>query len=115
MATTITKEQLLNAVKPKSKKIVVDGLGELLVRSTGEVQRSRRTARLYDENGKLNEETFALRRIHAIVDQVMADENTPMFTEQEAKDLFESDSHMLDKIYAAIVEFNGEEVGKKDE
>jgi hypothetical protein len=45
----------------------------------------------------------------------MADENTPMFTEQEAKDLFESDSHMLDKIYAAIVEFNGEEVGKKGE
>lgn len=115
MATTITKEQLLNAVKPKSKLVQVDGIGELLIRSTGEVQRSRRTARLYDENGKLNEETFALRRIHAIVDQVMSDENTPMFTEKEAKELFDSDSHMLDKIYAAIIEFNGEEVGKKDE
>ena len=103
MATTITKEQLLNAVKPKSKLINVDGIGELLIRSTGEVQRSRRTARLYDENGKLNEETFSLRRIHAIVDQVMADETTPMFTEKEAKKLFDSDSHVLDKIYAAIV------------
>jgi len=115
LATTITKQQLLNAVKPKTKTIIVEGLGELLIRSTGEVQRSRRTARLYDETGKLNEETFALRRIHAIVDQVMADEKTPMFTEQEARELFDSDSHMLDKIYAAIVEFNGEEVGKKDE
>mgnify|MGYP005995834671 CR=1 FL=1 len=96
LATTITKQQLLNAVKPKTKTIIVEGLGELLIRSTGEVQR-------------------ALRRIHAIVDQVMADEKTPMFTEQEARELFDSDSHMLDKIYAAIVEFNGEEVGKKDE
>ena len=45
----------------------------------------------------------------------MADETTPMFTEKEAKKLFDSDSHVLDKIYAAIVEFNGEEEGKKDE
>lgn len=115
MATTITKEQLLNAVKPKTKTVNVEGVGELLLRSTGEVQRSRRTARLYDENGKLNEETFALRRIHAIVDQVMIDESTAMFTEKEAIELFDSDSHMLDRIYAAIAEFNGEDVGKKDE
>lgn len=115
MATTITKEQFLNAIKPSCKTVEVQGVGKMLVRTAGEVQRSRRIARLYDENGNINEEQFALRRIHTIVDQVMLDEKTPMFTEKEALEWADGNSHLVDRIYAAIDKVNSEDAGKKDE
>lgn len=112
--TTLTREKLFEKAKLRYQVVDVPGFGKVGIRSGGEVQRSRRAARMWDSNGNPVEESFAQRRVHAIIDQVMLDESTPMFSEKDAKDLGALDSNELDPLFAAITKFNeGEDTGKK--
>lgn len=112
--TTLTREKLFKKAKVRYQVVDVPGFGKVGIRSGGEVQRSRRAARMWDGDGNPIEESFAQRRVHAIIDQVMVDEGTPMFSEKDAKDLGALDSNELDPLFAAITKFNeGEDTGKK--
>ncbi len=113
--TTLTREKLFKKAKVRYQVVEVPGFGKVGIRSGGEVQRSRRAARMWDGDGNPIEESFAQRRVHAIIDQVMVDESTPMFSDKDAKDLGALDSNELDPLFAAITKFNEvEDVGKKD-
>ena len=111
--TTLTKAALLEMAKPTVVEVDVDGFGKVWLRSCPELQRSRRIAMLFDANGNLRERHKELRRMHMIIDQVMSDENTPMFVEKDIDELGGLDSSKLDTLVAAITRFNeGDE--KKD-
>lgn len=114
--TTLTRERLFEKARVRYEVVTVTGFGEVGIRSGGEVQRSRRAARMWDSEGNPVEESFAKRRVHSIIDQVMVDEKTPMFSDKDADDLGALDATELDALYAAIAKFNEvEDTGKKDE
>lgn len=53
-------------------------------------------------------------RVSKLIDQLMADENTPLLTEDDRDWLKEADSYRLDALHAAVDTFNGDEE-KNDE
>ena len=79
--TTLTREALLGKAKPTYQTVEVEGFGTVGIRSCPELQRSRRISALFDAQGNLKEGHKELRRVYMIIDQVMVDEDTPMFTE----------------------------------
>lgn len=116
MKTTLTREAILEKGKPRYEVVEVEGWGKLGLRSVSVLQRSRRASRMWDSDGNFNEQLASMRQVHAVIDQVMVDEQTPMFTEADAAALGELDPLAFDQIYAAILAFNGEDddPGKKD-
>lgn len=115
--TTLTREAVFDKAKPRYEVVQVEGWGTVGIKSISEVQRSRRASRFWDQDGELNEDAATMRRVHSIIDQVMVDEKTPMFSESDAKQIGELDPIMLDQLYVAIMSFNSteEDAGKKDE
>ena len=105
MATTLTRESLLGKCERRIDRVEVDGFGEVLIRSPDELTRSRRVSGLFDENGSQNQRNLSLRRVHDIIDHVMADESTPMFTERDCDAIASLDSYKLDALVMAIQAF----------
>jgi hypothetical protein len=116
VSTILTRDAILKKVKGRFAFVEVEGWGRIGLRSMTEVQRSRRASQMWD-NEQLVQENVDVRRIHTIIDQVMVDEKTPMFTEADVAELREADPVILDELYAKIIEFNApdEDAGKKDE
>jgi len=118
MATTLTREKLLNKVKTRYEEKEIPGFGVVGIRSVSILKRSHRSGRLFDEDGNLKEVEFDRRNIYSIIDQVMVDESTPMFTEADVDLLSGMDGALIDPLLAAIREFNSDEeeevVEKKD-
>lgn len=101
---TLTKAKLFEIAESKCELVKdVPGFGDVWVRSCPEVQRSQRMSALFGKDG---ERMKSLRRIHQIIDQVMADETTPMFTEKDVPELEQLDGAKLDGILAAVAFFN---------
>ena len=105
--TSLTREKLL-ALKPSVKKIEVDGVGTMFVKSLDELTRSRRIAEMYDDKGKLDRTVSEQRRARIIIDQVCEEDGTPMFTNADLKEILKLDGISLDKIIDAVLGFNEE-------
>ena len=113
--TTLTKAKFFEATKLRTELVKdVPGFGDVYLKDVGEVQRSRRVAALFDNNGNRIKKAAELRRIHEIVDQVCSDDKgSPMFTDEDIPQLAECASSRLDPLYMALAMFN-EGSQKKD-
>ena len=102
--TTLTKAKLLELAANRCELVKgVPHFGDVWLRSCPEVQRSRRLSALFGKDG---ERQKALRRVHRIVDQVMASEHKPMFTDADVNTLMALDGAKLDPLFEAIVRFD---------
>lgn len=117
MTTTLTREQLLNKAKARYEKVDVPGLGTVGIRSLTRAKIDLRSSTWFDDQGNLIDEKFALRNVYMLIDQVMVDENTPMFSVDDISVVSELDGAMLNPLISAVQQFNndGETVKKKDE
>ena len=106
VTTTLTREALLGKCQPVYKEVDVDGFGTVGLRELGETKRLRRINQMFDGKGNLDDTHSSRRRLYMIIDQVMVDESTPMFTEADIATLSELGSGKLDSLVAAIVKFN---------
>lgn len=113
MTTSLTRELLLNKAKPKYEEIDLDGFGTIGIRSVTEFKRTTRASAMFKDDGSMNEAIAKKRRVYGIIDQVMVDESTPMFTDDDVEELMNADSYVIDKLYYAIQKFNGEDVAEK--
>ena len=111
---TLTREALLEKAKPKTELVDVEGWGKVLLRTTSEVQRSRRYSKMFDGRGKRIAAVSERRRVYAIIDQVLTEAGEPMFTDADAEALGDSNADVLEPLYVAIASFN-EVDEKKDE
>ena len=104
MSTTLTREAIFEKAKPRTKLVDVPGWGKVWLRSWGEVRRSMRMASIANDDG-----SEGMSRLYRIVDQVLCDETTPMFTDADVPKLAELDGEKLDALNGAIVIFNHDE------
>ena len=113
MTTTLTREALLDRAKPKYAEVEVPGWGTVGVREVSQLLASKRAGQMFDDNGKLKEDVFALRNVHMIIDQLMVDEDTPMFTEADIPVLSNLGASKLNPLLAVIANFNDEATPQK--
>lgn len=115
MPTTLTREALLSKAKARYREVEVDGIGLIGIRSLTETQRCVRDQSYYHpETGEVKEGVLERMRTDAIIDQVMIDESTPMFTAEDVETIRSLDASVTGKLYDAIKSFNGELKPKKD-
>ena len=112
LKTSMTRAALQNKCKPTVEQIDVDGVGKILVRSCPALQKSRRYAESTDSQGRFNAKAKELQYIHMIIDQLMEDEDTPMFTDKDADEIGQWDSLYMESIVAAIGDWNRMQEGK---
>ena len=102
--TTLTREALLNKGAPRITSAEIPGIGSCKIRSRTESQNARRVWQLQavasDHRRKL------LARVHVIIDQLLTDDGQPMFTEDDADDIGELDTNLLDAILDVIADHN---------
>ncbi len=114
MATSLTRERLLEKAKRRSAAVEVDGFGLVTIRSQSCMQRSRRIAQQYNEQGRAIPLQIAMENLYAIVDQVCSEDGSPMFEEKDIPELGELDPLELEPLLAEIQRFNnGGEDAKK--
>ena len=104
--TVLTKEALIKIAAPEFKWVEVAGMGRVGLRSVPEKKRMRRSYEA-SRNGARTTGDLGFR-VKMIIDQVMTDEQTPMFDESDAEMLMGLSGPKLDPLVAAIHEFNGE-------
>ena len=105
----MTREQLLGKIsKPRYEEVEIDGIGTVGIRQRTRLQESRRTYSMFDSNGKINKERAALQPIYRLIDQVMIDESTPMFSEDDVYKLAEAPEGDLEGLFFAVQQFNSE-------
>ena len=114
MPTSLTKEILLEKTKCRYEEVEIDGWGTIGIRSVSPVKRSHRMSKMFDDNGNIKQEEVDKRDVLRLIDQLMVDENTPMFSEADFDTLVETDAARWDPINEAIRVFNGEEPEKND-
>lgn len=111
--TTLTREALFEKGKPRYEIVDVPGVGRIGIRSVSEVRASQREARMFDDNGQYVKDFETKVRAWAFIDQLMVDENTPMFKEEDLARIQQMDKAVTRPLYQAIKEFNREDVIKK--
>ena len=107
--TTITREQFLQAAPQRYDTVHVEGFGVIGLRSVSEMQKSKRLAQRYAANGQMVPIQVATQDLYAIIDHVMIDESTPMFTDADLDLLGAMDSARLAPVFEAINAFNAAE------
>ena len=117
MSTSLTREALLEKGKHRYAEVEVKDWGTVGIRSLSEFRRSARAAEMFSDEGEPDRDKAMRHRVWSIVDQLMVDENTPMFTNEDVPALLDADTYLVSTLYDAIVEFNGGELyqEKKDE
>jgi len=111
--TTLTREALFEKAARRYEVVDVDGWGKVGIRSRSQVGKSRRETAMFDDDGKLIRSVYDMRQIHMLIDQLMVDETTPMFTESDVEALGELDGVKLEPLHAAVWLFNATEDPKK--
>lgn len=105
---SLTAKQLLEKAKPRFEWVQVKGWGKVGIRSRGKLLASQREASYRDMNtGELIPEELVKADLHVLIDQVMKDEKTPMFSDDNLQALGECDEQLLIPLYDAITKFNG--------
>jgi hypothetical protein len=93
--------------------VEIEGLGRVGIRGISQFQLSRRIASYSDSNGKVIPMEWAKNPIHKVIDQLMANEKEPMYTDADFQEVASIDSTLLGPIIDAIDEFNGESEGNE--
>ena len=107
--TTLTKAALLEKLKkPRYEVVEVEGFGLIGIRQRSTFMASHRAFSIYDKHGELVERKRDLQHIYRLIDQVMVDENTPMFSESDADALASAAEGELDELHLAVLRFNSE-------
>ena len=97
---SITKQTLLDSCALRFEWVEIDGVGRVGIRSVPEVQLSRRRYMCLEEPHR------SLADVYMLVDQLMTDEQTPMFEEADADALGQLDGDRLDPYKQAVYAFN---------
>ena len=108
MTTTLTRDEFIQKAKRIYREVDVPGFGRVGLRQRPETSRMVEFLRYLDRNGNTNPEQAKFRRAHLIIEQVMIDENTPMFSADDIDMIGEMGSENLDQLFAAINQFNEE-------
>lgn len=103
----ITRDLFFKTAEPRFAWVDVEGWGRVGICEVSQLQFSRRQASYYDADGNEVEEEIAKQWVHAIIDQVMIDKDTPMFTDRDFRRLAQLSAKKLEPITLAIIEFNG--------
>lgn len=107
--TTLTRAALLEkAKKPRYETVEIEGLGIVGIRQRTRLQESHRTYMMFDDRGKLIPKQRDMQPIYRLIDQLMIDEKTPMFSESDADELASMAEGELDDLFAAVQRFNNE-------
>ena len=107
--TTLTREQLLGkAAKVRYEEVEIDGIGTVGIRQRTRLQESRRTFAMFDASGKFDNDKAVLQPFWRLIDQVMVDESTPMFSESDIATLGALPEGELDELFTAVQRFNSE-------
>lgn len=104
--TTLTKQALLDKAKPRYEEVEVAGVGTIGIRSISEFRQSQRDAKLYGQDGKITDEGLSRARAYELIDQLMADQKNPMFTEADLESILEMDAGVTRPLYQAVKDFN---------
>jgi len=105
--TTLTREALLERAKPRYEVVDVPGWGTVGIRTQLETKRARRAADHF-VNGKYQQDVADKRRAYMMIDQLMIDEETPMFQESDVEALASGNGAVYDELIYAIQQFNEE-------
>ena len=105
--TTLTKAALLGrARKPRYETVEIAGFGTVGIRQRTRLMGIQRAYSMFDDNGKVIERKRDMAPIYRLIDQLMVDEKTPMFSESDADELAALAEGELDELYAAVQVFN---------
>lgn len=112
---SLTKQQFLDHCADRFQFVPVPGFGDIGVRSVPKLTVSRREVSIRDPTtGAYVPEEWAKADIFALIDQIMVDEKTPMFTEADVDILGKLDAAKLAPFYDAIALFNSREPDQKN-
>lgn len=110
---SLTKQALQDKIKPTFRWVDVEGFGRIGVRTVPYVQAAMREASYSDpKTGYPIPEQAAMRGIHQLIDQVMVDEKTPMFTEEDETWLSVGDPTKMAPLFAAVDAIDADEKKK---
>lgn len=106
-STTLTREAFLSKIaKPRYEEVEIEGLGTIGIRSRTRLQATSRMFACMDANGRVDPRKQALQPIYRVIDQVMIDEKTSMFTDADVELLGSMPDGELDELFAALQQFN---------
>lgn len=107
---SLTRQQMEEKAKQKFEWVEVEGFGKVGIQSISQLQLSRRYVGYTDPTtGNTIPEELVKQNIHNLIDQIMIDEKTPMFTDEDFDKLATWRAEKLDPIYRALEIFNGDE------
>lgn len=94
-------------MKPKTKPITVEGLGQVHVRSVSQLQLARRATSYRDpKTGELLPEEAAKDTTYKIIDQLTDANGKPLFTDADFDQVAAMDAIQVEPLLSAIDEFN---------
>ena len=114
MPTSLTKEALKEKAQARYEEVTVDGFGVVGIRSVSPVKQSHRASKCFNENGDRVQLEIDRRDVYKLIDQLMIDENTPMFEAADVVWLSECDASRLNPLFEAVRKFNGESLEGND-
>lgn len=107
---SLTKAALFEQAKPRFEWVDVPPFGKIGIRSVSRLRRTQRESSYRDpETGELIPAVLELAEAHVLIDQIMIDEQTPMFDESDAGAIGQLDAAKLGPLLEAVAVFNGAE------
>jgi hypothetical protein len=106
MTTTVTRSLLLSK-QPRFEVIEVEGLGSVGIREVSESKKWRRYYQMMDTKGEAKPEAMADWEHYKLIDQLMIDEDTPLFTDADIEQIRQMPASVLDPLHDAVNTFNG--------
>ena len=104
---SLTKQQFLDNAALRFELVDVPGVGEIGVRSVPQLTVSRREVSVRDPvTGAYVPGEWEKVDVYALIDQIMVDENTPMFAEDDVEALGMLDAAKLAPFHQAVQLFN---------
>ncbi|GAG07403.1 unnamed protein product, partial [marine sediment metagenome] len=96
-------------IKPREKKVTVDGFGDVLIKTCPNLVLSARLVSYADpQTGMVLPEEQAKSSSHMLIDQVCQLNGEPMFTDDDFDTLAAADPDALGPLSDAVLAFNAE-------
>lgn len=109
---SLTRDMFLTELVIKPVQVEVGGV-VMYVKPATELQRSKRAAAMFDNDGNLNTQYLEKRRVLSIIDHLCDENGDPLFTEKDLKSLQALDSVQIDPYFQAIETVIGEHEGNE--
>lgn len=109
---SLTRDMFLKELVVKPVEVEVNGV-VIYVKPATELQRSKRAAATFDNDGNLNTKYLEKRRVLSLIDHLCDKDGEPLFTEKDTKELQSLDSFQIDPYFLAIEKAMGEDEGNE--